>query len=85
MPSPEERTFSLPVEQADYIDTLVASGSYASGSEPDCGHCMNVTQRSRSGCAGKLLGYATPCSRIPAAPFPVSRVLPPFAHGMPIS
>ena len=33
MPSPEKRTFSLPVEQAGYIDTLVASGSYASGSE----------------------------------------------------
>jgi antitoxin ParD1/3/4 len=33
MPSPEKRTFSLPVEQAGYIDTLVASGTYASGSE----------------------------------------------------
>jgi antitoxin ParD1/3/4 len=33
MPSPEKRTFSLPAEQAGYIDTLVASGSYASGSE----------------------------------------------------
>ena len=33
MPSPEKRTFSLPIEQADYIDTLVASGTYASGSE----------------------------------------------------
>src|SRR5580698_1951501 len=33
VPSPEKRTFSLPVEQAGYIDTLVASGSYASGSE----------------------------------------------------
>jgi len=33
MPSPEKRTFSLPTEQAGYIDTLVASGSYASGSE----------------------------------------------------
>ena len=33
MPSPEKRTFSLPTEQADYIDTLVASGTYASGSE----------------------------------------------------
>ncbi len=33
MPSPEKRTFSLPIEQAGYIDTLVASGSYASGSE----------------------------------------------------
>jgi Arc/MetJ-type ribon-helix-helix transcriptional regulator len=28
MPSPEKRTFSLPVEQAGYIDTLVASGAY---------------------------------------------------------
>lgn len=28
-----QRTFSLPTEQAGYIDTLVASGSYASGSE----------------------------------------------------
>ena len=33
MPSPEKRTFSLPVEQAGYIDALVASGAYASGSE----------------------------------------------------
>jgi len=33
VPSPEKRTFSLPTEQAGYIDTLVASGSYASGSE----------------------------------------------------
>jgi antitoxin ParD1/3/4 len=33
MPSPEKRTFSLPTEQAGYIDTLVASGTYASGSE----------------------------------------------------
>ena len=33
MPSPEKRTFSLPTEQAGYIDILVASGSYASGSE----------------------------------------------------
>jgi antitoxin ParD1/3/4 len=31
--SPEKRTFSLPAEQAGYIDSLVASGSYASGSE----------------------------------------------------
>src|SRR6266481_83545 len=33
MPSPEKRTFSLPTEQAGYIDTLVASGTYSSGSE----------------------------------------------------
>jgi antitoxin ParD1/3/4 len=33
MPSPEKRTFSLPAEQAGYIDTLVASGTYGSGSE----------------------------------------------------
>jgi antitoxin ParD1/3/4 len=33
MPSAEKRTFSLPVEQAGYIDSLVASGTYASGSE----------------------------------------------------
>jgi antitoxin ParD1/3/4 len=33
VPSREKRTFSLPAEQAGYIDTLVASGSYASGSE----------------------------------------------------
>lgn len=33
MPSPEKRTFSLPTEQAGYIDSLVASGAYASGSE----------------------------------------------------
>jgi len=33
VPSPEKRTFSLPVEQAGYIDNLVASGSYASASE----------------------------------------------------
>lgn len=29
----EKRTFSLPVEHATFIDGLVASGSYASGSE----------------------------------------------------
>jgi antitoxin ParD1/3/4 len=33
MPSAEKRTFSLPVEQADYIDGLVASGAYATASE----------------------------------------------------
>ena len=33
MSSPEKRTFSLPTEQAGYIDTLVKSGAYASGSE----------------------------------------------------
>ena len=33
MPSAEKRTFSLPVEQADYIDGLVASGTYATASE----------------------------------------------------
>ena len=33
MPSPEKRTFSLPAEQGGYIDTLVASGTYASASE----------------------------------------------------
>ena len=33
MPSPEKRTFSLPTEQAGYIDALVASGSQASASE----------------------------------------------------
>src|SRR5690349_1349753 len=33
MRSPEERTFSLPAEQASYIDALVASGAYASASE----------------------------------------------------
>jgi len=33
MPSPEKRTFSLPSEQAHFIDTLVESGAYASGSE----------------------------------------------------
>jgi len=32
-PSIEKRTISLPVEQASYIDTLVASGGYASASE----------------------------------------------------
>jgi antitoxin ParD1/3/4 len=29
----EKRTFSLPTEQASYIDSLVASGTYASASE----------------------------------------------------
>lgn len=33
MPSPEKRTFSLPAEQAGFIDSMVASGAYASGSE----------------------------------------------------
>jgi antitoxin ParD1/3/4 len=33
MPSAEKRTVSLPVEQADYIDSLVASGAYATASE----------------------------------------------------
>jgi antitoxin ParD1/3/4 len=33
MAASEKRTFSLPSEQASYIDALVASGSYASGSE----------------------------------------------------
>ena len=33
MSSPQKRTISLPAEQAGYIDTLVASGAYASASE----------------------------------------------------
>jgi antitoxin ParD1/3/4 len=33
MAPPAKRTFSLPAEQARYIDALVASGSYASASE----------------------------------------------------
>ena len=33
MSAAAKRTFSLPVEQADYIDELVRSGSYASASE----------------------------------------------------
>src|SRR5713101_7344982 len=33
MAAPRKRTFSLPTEQANYIDALVASGTYASGSE----------------------------------------------------
>jgi antitoxin ParD1/3/4 len=33
MPSAEKRTFSLPTEQAVYIDDLVASGTYGSASE----------------------------------------------------
>ncbi len=33
MAAAEKRTFSLPQEQAGYIDALVESGAYASGSE----------------------------------------------------
>jgi antitoxin ParD1/3/4 len=33
MPSSEKRSFSLPAEQANYIDALVASGAYATASE----------------------------------------------------
>lgn len=33
MPAAEKRTFSLPTEQASYIDGLVSSGSYATASE----------------------------------------------------
>lgn len=33
LPPTEERTFSLPAEQAGYIDSQVASGAYASASE----------------------------------------------------
>ena len=33
MASTDKRTFSLPAEQSGYIDSLVASGAYASGSE----------------------------------------------------
>jgi len=33
MSAPEKRSFTLPTEQASYIDQLVASGSYASASE----------------------------------------------------
>ncbi len=33
MSASEKRTFSLPAEQAAFIDQLVASGSYATGSE----------------------------------------------------
>ena len=33
MPAPEKRTFSLPTEQALYVDALVHTGGYASASE----------------------------------------------------
>lgn len=33
MTTAHKRTFSLPREQSDYIDELVASGTFASGSE----------------------------------------------------
>ena len=33
MAASHKRTFSLPGEQARYIDSMVASGTYASGSE----------------------------------------------------
>ena len=33
MPATTKRTFSLPDEQSQYIDSLVASGTYATGSE----------------------------------------------------
>jgi antitoxin ParD1/3/4 len=33
MSAAQKRTFSLPTEQASYIDSLVASGTYASASE----------------------------------------------------
>lgn len=33
MSSPAKRTFSLPAVQSQYIDSLVESGTYASGSE----------------------------------------------------
>jgi len=33
MPSASKRTFSLPDEQSHYIDEMVESGTYASGSE----------------------------------------------------
>jgi antitoxin ParD1/3/4 len=33
MAASEKRTVSLPAEQSSYIDTLVASGTYASASE----------------------------------------------------
>ena len=33
MAAAEKRTFSLPVEQAGFIDAMVATGTYASGSE----------------------------------------------------
>ncbi len=33
MSATAKRTFSLPAEQADFIDAQVASGTYASGSE----------------------------------------------------
>jgi len=33
MAQPKKRTFSLPAEQSRFIDRLVSSGAYASGSE----------------------------------------------------
>jgi len=33
MAATDKRTFSLPTEQAEYIDELVASGAFATGSE----------------------------------------------------
>ena len=40
-----KRTFSLPGDQADYIDELVASGAYATGSEVICAGLKALQER----------------------------------------
>ena len=87
MPSPEKRTFSLPTEQAGYIDILVASGSYASGSEVVRAGLRALQERDAAvehWLREQLSAFAMPFSPILAGQFPQSRCLPLFAPAMPI-
>jgi len=45
MTSVRKRSFSLPAEQAKYIDAKVASGAYASASEVVCAGLRALQQR----------------------------------------
>src|SRR4051794_8697160 len=88
MPSPEKRTFSLPTEQAGYIDKLVGSGTYASGSEVARAGLRALQERDAAVEKWLRKEVVSVCDAMQSDPrraIPVEQVLPPFAPVMPIN
>ena len=86
MPSPEKRTFSLPAEQAGYIDSLVATGSYASGSEVVRAGLRALQERDAAvekWLREEVVASPMSCRRTQAAAFPRRKCLLSFARDMP--
>jgi antitoxin ParD1/3/4 len=77
VPSPEKRTFSLPAEQAGYIDALVASGSYASCSEVARAGLRALQERDAAvekWLRGEVIGVCDAMQSDPGRAIPVAQV-----------